>query len=143
MARREVEQLSARAPARARRYGTAARTDGEDAHGVGVGLAEDAAQAGHALRHLERHHLRVHRQPGRHAPLDAGLDGRDLGVAQRPPKCKIEARALGGHQRAALVAAGAEHLAQAQVEHVRRRVVARDRRAPRVVHLRADRLPNF
>mmetsp|Transcript_6447 Transcript_6447/g.19110 ORF Transcript_6447/g.19110 Transcript_6447/m.19110 type:complete len:1096 (+) Transcript_6447:257-3544(+) len=116
---------------------------GEHAHGVRVGLPEDAAQGLDLLRRLERLHLREDGPLRRHLRVHQLLDAAHLLVGERAAEGEVEARPVLGDEGAALVRALADHGAQGVVEDVRGRVVLGDGRAARVVHRRRHRVAHL
>ena len=135
---RERPDLRRRAHVRAAAELDRPAVDVDDAHDVAVLLGEEHLRAELARfvdRRLEDPHGQVREDALVHAPLDL----RALVGAQRLRMREVEAELVGPHGGACLLDVVAEHLAQALVQEVRRRVV-RHRRiadAPRDDRLHA------
>ena len=110
----------------------------DDAHLVAVFLAEQRARAGGA-RIVERHQPRGHRRILQHEVVGDVLDLLDLLRRHRLRMREVEAQPVGRDQRALLRDVIAEHLAQRLVQQMRRRMVAADGAAARVIDLERKR----
>jgi hypothetical protein len=100
--------------------------DGDDADGVGVGLAEDGAEAVDLARGGERYVLGVDLGVLLDVVRGDLLDLLELGVGQTSLVREIESELLGGDERALLVDFVAEDLAKRVVEDVGSGVVVAD-----------------
>src|SRR5690606_11355614 len=107
--------------------------DGNDAHGVGVFLAEDGPQAVDLPADHEGNHVGVDGQVLLDQPADHLLDLGELFGRHGPGGVEVEAQAVGCDQRALLVGVVAQRAAQGEVHHVGGGVVGGGVQAPGVV----------